>query len=151
MIATTAEPMMRGARRPVHDANQAPNTIPTKANAFGGTVILLHRSKKYNEEGRRLCKLQLRFPSCKSHVCDDGWLSGARFRKWMRVTGWGEAHQEKTQCVQHKRETVEQESISPNQGVEKSLAHVLPRKLLLPCRVAVGIQTSQEARSLCIG
>ena len=45
MIATTAEPMMREARRPVRAANQAPNAIPMVANTFGGTVILVHRSE----------------------------------------------------------------------------------------------------------
>jgi hypothetical protein len=39
-IATAAEPMMRGARRPVRAANQAPKAIPMLANTFGGTVIL---------------------------------------------------------------------------------------------------------------
>ena len=55
MIATKAEPMMRGARRPVRAANQAPNAIPKVANALGGTVILVHQSesttKRAGKEG----------------------------------------------------------------------------------------------------
>jgi hypothetical protein len=37
----TAEPMMKGARRPVRAANQAPDTIPMHDNTYGGTVILI--------------------------------------------------------------------------------------------------------------
>jgi hypothetical protein len=55
MMATNAEAMMREARWPVHAANQAPNAIPKAANAFGGTVILVHRSESTTKrQGKEL-------------------------------------------------------------------------------------------------
>jgi hypothetical protein len=83
-IATAAEPMMRGARRPVRAANQAPEAIPMLANTYGGMVILgvLFRRKvtrRYWE-----VNIQLRFPSRKSQVGDD-----RRLRKFnLTEGGW---------------------------------------------------------------
>jgi hypothetical protein len=76
MIATMAEPMMKGARRSVRAATQAPNTMPMLANAFGGAVVL--RAPL----GREI--LQLRFPSYESQTNDDRRLNEVGFRMEMK-------------------------------------------------------------------
>ena len=72
MIATTAESMMKGARRSVRAATQAPNTMPMLANAFGGAVVL--RAPL----GRKV--LRLRFTSYESQTNDDRRLNEVGFR-----------------------------------------------------------------------